>query len=369
MALRQDSGGKPWTEWEHALRRREPSALRAARQRLSQDIAGHCFVQFEFDRQWRALRQYAHRRGLGLIGDLPIFVAHDSADVWSHPHLFQLDQHGRPRCLSGYPPDRFNRDGQLWGHPQYDWAQHKRTGFAWWVQRFERLFQRFDAVRIDHFPGFTRTWSVAAPAAHARSGRWVKSPGTELLAAVECQLGRHPMIAEDLGHVTPADVQLRDAFRLAPMRLFQFGFGDDAGSAEHLPHGYAPLTIAYTGNHDNDTIVGWFHQLPPAQQQHVLAYLGGEETALHLAAIRSLLASPAKAVIFPMQDVLGLDGRARMNVPGTALGNWQWRLSTRNLQPLARDLRRLTALFGRSNGVAPPDGRNERKTPRTRQTF
>jgi 4-alpha-glucanotransferase len=348
MALRRHAGGKPWTEWESGLCRRKPAALRAARQRLAHEIAGHRFVQFEFDRQWRALREQAHRRGLGLIGDLPIFVAHDSADVWSHPHLFQLDRHGGPRHVSGYPPDRFNRNGQLWGHPQYAWARHEQAGFAWWARRFEKIFARFDAVRVDHFLGFTRTWSIPARAANARSGRWVKSPGSKLFAAVERKVGRRPMIAEDLGHVTPADVRLRDTFGLAPMRIFQFGFGHEEDSADHLPHRYAPLTAAYTGNHDNDTIVGWFNHLPPAQRRRALTYVGGRDTLFHIAALRTVMACPAHVVIFPMQDVLGLDERARMNIPGTAEGNWRWRLPPLQLNSPARELRLLTELFGRS---------------------
>jgi 4-alpha-glucanotransferase len=369
MAARRDSGGKPWTEWEGTLSRREPSALRHARQRLAHEVAGHRFVQFEFHRQWQALRQHAHRRGIGLIGDLPIFVAHDSADVWSQPELFQLDRRGWPRRVSGYPPDRFNRTGQLWGHPQYEWAKHRRAGFAWWIRRFERIFERFDAVRIDHFLGFTRTWSVPTPAENARRGRWMKSPGSDLFAAVERKLGRRPMIAEDLGHVTPADVRLRNAFRLAPMRIFQFGFGQDGDAADHLPHHYAPLTVAYTGNHDNDTTVGWFNHLPPAQRQRALTYVGGRDTAFHLAAIRTLMACPANAVIFPMQDVLGLDERARMNVPGTAHGNWRWRLPALPLDRPAQELLQLTELFDRrrfKEGI-PRAARKERRSPRKKR--
>ena len=307
MAMRRDSGGKPWTQWESGVRERQPSALRAARERLSKEIAGHRFIQFEFDRQWRALRDHARRRGVGLIGDLPIFVAHDSADVWSHPELFQLDRRGQTRRTS-----------------QYEWAAHEQTGFAWWVRRFVRIFELFDAVRIDHFLGFTRTWSIPARAKSARSGRWVKSPGGKLFAAVERKLGRRPMIAEDLGHVTPADVRLRDSFGLAPMRIFQFGFGPEPDSADHLPHNYARLTAAYTGNHDNDTTVGWFRHLRPARQRRFLTYVG-------------------------------LDQRARMNTPGTLEGNWQWRLRPMKLDRQARNLRRLAELFGRT----PP----ERKAP------
>jgi len=348
MAIRRDSHGKPWTEWEPDLRRRELSALRAARHRLSREIAGHRFVQFEFDKQWRAVRDHAHRRGIGLIGDLPIFVAHDSADVWSHPELFQLDQHGQPKRVSGYPPDRFNRKGQLWGHPQYEWPKHEDTRFAWWVRRFQRIFELFDAVRIDHFLGFTRTWSVAAHAASARTGRWVKSPGSKLFAAVKRKLGPRPMIAEDLGHVTATDVRLRDTFGLAPMRIFQFGFGSEPDSADHLPHNYPHLCAAYTGNHDNNTMVGWFREQRPAQQQRALTYMGGNNTAPQIGAIRALMASPANVVIFPMQDVLGLDHRARMNIPGTLEGNWRWRLQSGKLDESARQLGRLTKAFGRS---------------------
>jgi 4-alpha-glucanotransferase len=348
MAIRRDSHGKPWTDWEDGVRRREPSALRAARKRLANEIAGHRFVQFEFDRQWQALRAHAHRRGIGLIGDLPIFVAHDSADVWSHPDSFQLDEDGQPRRVSGYPPDRFNPNGQTWGHPQYAWMKHEQTGFAWWVRRFERMFELFDAVRIDHFLGFTRTWSIPAEAPNAQAGRWAKSPGEKLLAAVERKLGRRPMIAEDLGHVTPADVRLRDAFGLAPMRIFQFGFGSEEDSADHLPHNYPRLCAAYTGNHDNNTTAGWFREQSPAQRNRVLAYTGASHSAPRSGFIRALMASPANAVIFPMQDVLGFGGMSRMNVPGTMDRNWIWRLAHMKLGQRARQLRAMAEVFGRA---------------------
>lgn len=350
-ALRRASAGKPWTEWESGLRRRQPAALRAARHRLAYEIAGQRFVQFEFDRQWRALRDNAHRRGIGLIGDLPIFVAQDSADVWSHPELFQLDRRGHARRVSGYPPDRFNRNGQRWGHPQYEWGRHEQSGFAWWVRRFERIFELFDAVRIDHFLGFTRTWSIPARAANARSGRWVKSPGAKLFAAVERKLGRRPMIAEDLGHVTSDDVLLRDSFGLAPMRVFQFGFGGEPDSGEHLPHQYPRICVAYTGTHDNNTTVGWFRRLRTSTRRRVLTYSGGSDAAPHLGAIRALMASPANAVIFPMQDVLGLDQRACMNVPGTLEENWRWRMPSMKPDAQARRLRLLAETFGRSSAA------------------
>jgi 4-alpha-glucanotransferase len=347
-ALRRHCGGTPWTEWEKEVRTRQPVALRAAGQRLRDEVAAHRFVQFEFDRQWGALREHAQRRGIGLIGDLPIFVAHDSADVWCHQELFQLDGHGRPRQVSGYPPDRFNRNGQHWGHPQYRWAAHEPTGFAWWVRRFARAFELFDAMRIDHFLGFTRTWSIPAGAPSPRSGRWVESPGSALFAAVQRRLGGRPMIAEDLGHVTAADIRLRDSFGFAPMRIFQFGFGSEPDSADHLPHSYPLLCAAYPGNHDNNTIAGWFQELRPAQRRRVLAYTGGQAVTIHLNTIRTLFASPATLVICPLQEVLGLGSHARMNVPGTGHGNWNWRLESAPSAAIAKTLRFQTELFGRS---------------------
>jgi 4-alpha-glucanotransferase len=346
-ALRRASGGNPWTEWEPEVRTRQPSALRAAGERLADEMAAQRFAQFAFARQWQALREQSRRCGIGLIGDLPIFVAHDSADVWCHQELFRLDGRGQPRRVSGYPPDRFNRNGQRWGHPQYRWAAHEQSGFAWWVQRFTRLFELFDAVRVDHFLGFTRTWSIPADAVSPRSGRWVSAPGARLFAAVRKRLGSRPMIAEDLGQVTDADIRLRDAFGLAPMRIFQFGFGRDADSAAHLPHHYPPLCAAYTGNHDNNTTAGWFDELTPAQRRRVLAYTGGRPASVPWDSLRTLQGSRASLVLCPLQDILGLGRRARMNVPGTARGNWSWRLRTGLRAATARRLRLQTELFGR----------------------
>ncbi len=347
MALRQDFGGRPWMDWETGVRRREPAALRAARERLADEVARHRFIQFEFDRQWRELRAYARRRGVGLIGDLPIFVAQDGADVWSHPELFRLDAAGRGKFVSGYPPDAFDPKGQRWGHPQYAWAKHEATGFAWWVRRVQRMFELFDTVRIDHFLGFTRTWSIPAASEGGTGGHWVKSPGFKLFAAVQRRLGPLPMIAEDLGYVTPADIRLRDAFGLGQMRLFQFGFGDETDATGHRPHRYSRMTVAYPGNHDNDTTAGWFGRLRGRERRRVLDYTCGPASAPHLAVMRSLLASPAGLVIFPMQDVFGLGTEARMNIPGTITGNWQWRLSTALTAKHAAQLRGLTELFGR----------------------
>jgi 4-alpha-glucanotransferase len=355
-ALRIESGGKPWTEWDAGVRQRDASSLREARSRMADEIEAQRFVQFAFDRQWRALREHAHAKGVGIIGDLPIFVAHDSADVWSRPELFRLDRSGRPKHVSGYPPDRFNANGQLWGHPQYEWAAHERNGFEWWLRRFARMFELFDALRVDHFLGFNRTWSIPARPAKGRDsnhGRWVRSPGFALFAALERKHGRLPLIAEDLGLVTPDDVRLREEFGLAPMRIFQFGFGGEADSAEHLPHNYARRTAAYTGNHDTDTTRGWFQELAPLQRDRALDYSGGAARTLERSAIRALMASHADTVIFPMQDVLGLDQRARMNTPGTPAGNWRWRMPATKLERRAHELRNLVRTFGRGTTNSP----------------
>lgn len=346
-ALRRESGDKPWTQWEDDLRRRRPSALRAAKQRLADEVGLHRFVQFEFSRQWQELRRHARRCGIGLIGDLPIFVAHDSADVWCNQELFQLDVYGRSRQVSGYPPGRFNRRGQLWGHPQYCWAAHQRSGFEWWVNRFDRLFELFDAVRIDHFLGFTRCWSIPCNATHARNGCWVTSPGRQLLAAVKRRLGRRAMIAEDLGLITPAATSLREEFGLVPMRIFQFGFDNEEGSAIHLPHNYPRMCAAYTGSHDTDTVVGWVGGLSPAGRKRVLAYTGGRPKAIHQDSMRMLQSSCAHLVMLPLQDVLGLGRQARMNVPGTVENNWRWRIDAIPSLKTAKALRSQTALYGR----------------------
>jgi 4-alpha-glucanotransferase len=347
MALQIESGGKPWTKWNTDLRSRNPDALSEAFRRLADVIDWHRFIQFEFERQWVALKSKANQSGIGMIGDLPIFAAHHSADVWSHQELFRLDRKGMPLQVSGYPPDRFNKNGQYWGHPQYDWKQHQATGFSWWVRRFERLFYLFDAVRIDHFLGFTRTWSIPFRAASASKGHWVKSPGEELFTAVRQRLGQLPLIAEDLGHTTAADVHLRKMFDMAPMRIFQFGFGTEADAAIHLPHNLPMHCAAYTGNHDMNTLSGWFRNLTPARQRQVLMYTGGNRDSIHLDIIRSMLCSPANIVIFPLQDILGLGTRARMNVPGTIHENWGWRLNSAISGEAGINLYDQCRLFGR----------------------
>jgi 4-alpha-glucanotransferase len=334
-ALRRDNDERPWSRWPAGIRLRHRADLLAARARLRHEIRYHEFVQFLFDRQWNSLRTYAHSRGIGLIGDIPIFVALDSADVWANPKLFLLDRTGKPKVVSGCPPDAFCTDGQLWGHPHYDWAAHRRSGFAWWVRRFESMMHRFDAVRIDHFLGFNRAWAVPARARTAREGKWLRGPGDDLFRAVRRAIGKVPVIAEDLGAVTTEAIRLRDRWKFPGMRVMQFGFGE--GGGYHLPHNYPRRCVAYTGTHDNDTIHGWFKSLAErnghpgapssAERRKAVRYLDVRDAKqIHWAMIRSAMLSPADLVVFQVQDILGLGAEARMNVPGVAAGQWRWRL-------------------------------------------
>ncbi|MCS7033900.1 MAG: 4-alpha-glucanotransferase [Phycisphaerae bacterium] len=339
-ALKDAHAGKPWSQWARDLRLREPRALADARRLLADDVRFHQFLQWLFDRQWQALRKYAHARGVGLIGDIPIFIAHDSADVWAHRELFLLDAEGAPRVVSGCPPDYFNPAGQRWGHPHYNWAAHRREGFAWWVRRFAHTFRLFDAVRIDHFLGFYRVWQVPAEREDARVGRWVRTPGRELFNAVRRRLGDAPIIAEDLGAVTDGAIRLREEFGFPGMRVLQFAFG---GGREHLPHNQPVRSVLYTGTHDNDTIRGYFDALARAarrnrharrelERMQRYANTNGDGRTLHWDLIRTAMASPANTTIFPMQDILGLGTESRMNVPGTTEGNWHWRMKPGSLR-------------------------------------
>ncbi|HTV21193.1 MAG TPA: 4-alpha-glucanotransferase [Polyangiaceae bacterium] len=362
-ALRQAMGGKRWPEWPRALRQREPKELGRARRELANEIAFGEFEQLLFDEQWRRLREHGRARGVGLIGDAPIFIAHESADVWSHPELFLLDRAGEPTFVAGVPPDYFCRTGQRWGNPLYRWPVLEQRGFDWWIERFRTLLGRFDVVRLDHFIGFSRAWHVPATEKTAERGRWRPAPGRALFHAVRDALGETPFIAEDLGEVTPAVRALRDEFGLPGMRVFQFAFGGDVQAAEFLPHRYVPNTVAYTGTHDNDTFVGWFEESGASgprsarqaakERRAAIEYLSGPPARelgghVHWAAIRELEASVARTVIVPVQDVLGLDNAARMNLPGSAQGNWEWRVPRRALgAALARKLRAFSHTFGR----------------------
>ena len=354
-AIKRSRSEKPWTEWEPELRARDPAALDRARQALRNDIDQHRFEQFLFARHWQALRDQCRTLGVGLIGDLPIFVAHDSADVWTHRDLFFLDAQGQPTVVAGVPPDYFSATGQRWGNPLYDWEKIERTRFGWWLQRFARSFARFDAVRLDHFIGFIRYWEIPAGEATAQNGRWRPAPGARLFEA----LGPAQLIAEDLGAVTPEVTALRERFRFPGIKLLQFAFGTDPQAATFLPHNYDRASVAYTGTHDNDTTVGWFHdrgspQRSPEQcekeRRGALAYLGVHDGGreIHWDMMRGVWSSAANLAVAPAQDLLGLGSEARMNLPGTAAGNWEWRMESLPRADIQDRLRSMTATYRRS---------------------
>lgn len=349
MALDQahpDPGPAGWTGWEPALAGREPAALAAARQRHAKEIRFWQFAQWCFARQWADLRAYAAARGVRLIGDLPIFVAHHSADCWAHPDMFWLDAGGLPTVVAGVPPDFFSATGQHWGNPLYRWDVCAARGYDWWQARMARSLALADLVRIDHFRGFAAYWAIPADAPDARAGHWEPGPGAALFHHLAEKFGTLPIIAEDLGVITPDVEALRDGLGLPGMRILQFAFG---GGAEHgyLPHNYPVNTVAYTGTHDNDTFAGWWAHCSERERRHASDYFGPAGEAPHWQALRLLSASVAALVVFPLQDVLGLDSRHRMNTPG-ALGCWGWRFAWDRIGPeAAQQLAELGRLYGR----------------------
>jgi 4-alpha-glucanotransferase len=340
-----------WWDWPEAFRAREPKAMcrfaREARERLD----SRRIEQWQFDWQWRALRGYAAERGVFLFGDLPIYVAPDSVATWSARAQFQLDAAGRPLLLAGVPPDYFSADGQLWGNPLYDWQQAERDGFAFWRARLGRQLRRFDLLRIDHFRGLAGYWAVPAGARTAREGHWCPAPGQALFQALGADFPDLPLVAEDLGVITPDVELLRVGFRLPGMRVLQFGF-DGSPDNPHLPHNYQRDLVAYTGTHDNDTTVGWYHGLANADAQRVSYYLRSDAAGLPDAMARAVLASVAQLAIVPAQDLLQLGSEARFNTPGTVAGNWSWRLPAERLTAdLAQRFAQLNHVFGRISGV------------------
>jgi 4-alpha-glucanotransferase len=334
----------PWTQWEPELRSRDAEALDRAKHALREEIEQQRFEQFVFQRHWRALHDECAMQGLGLIGDLPIFVAHDSADVWANRELFFLDPQGEPTVVAGVPPDYFSATGQRWGNPLYRWDVLERTGFRWWLQRFSRLLSLFDAVRLDHFIGFTRYWEIPANEPTAINGRWVPAPGAKLFE----RLGRAELIAEDLGAVTPEVTALRDRFHFPGIKLLQFAFGTDLQAPTFLPFAYPRASVAYTGTHDNDTTQGWFAHLGADERRAALEYLGTAGKEIHWEMLRTVWASVANLAIAPVQDLLGLGSEARMNQPGTSEGNWEFRLQELPGAAVQGRLHDLTRIYGRS---------------------
>ncbi len=322
MSIKEAQDGVAWEHWPKPLRMRDPQALAEARQ--SEAVQRHAFRQFVFFKQWAALREYAHARGVRIVGDIPIFVAFDSADAWSHPELFYLDEERKPTIVAGVPPDYFSPTGQLWGNPLYRWEAHAQSGYAWWIDRMHATLKQVDLIRLDHFRGFAGYWAVPYGNRTAEIGEWRPGPSKPFLAALQQALGDLPIIAEDLGLITPDVIELRDSFDLPGMRIFQFGFGTPKDP--FLPHNYVRNCVAYTGTHDNDTVLGWYKTAPKSEQVLARKYLNATAHNLPWAMIRSLWASVANTVVAPMQDLLSLGTEARMNFPGKLGGNWAWRV-------------------------------------------
>jgi 4-alpha-glucanotransferase len=357
-ALKDANHGAMWNKWEPALVRRDPEALARAREELRDAIEAQKLYQYLFFKQWSALRRYCHERGITIVGDIPIFVSYDSADVWTHPFLFKLDERGEPRVVAGVPPDYFSATGQLWGNPIYEWERMRADGFRWWIERMRATLHLFDIIRLDHFRGFAACWEIPGGDQTAERGRWVNVPGRELFSAMKQALGELPIIAEDLGVITPDVEALRDDFNLPGMRILQFAFGGDPRNKD-LPHNYIPTVVVYTGTHDNDTTVGWFNSHAKAgstrdaeqverERQFCLKYLHTEGREIHWDFIRAALSSVADIALIPLQDVLGLGTEARMNLPASTNGNWNWRYGAKALtDKLSARLKEMTELYGR----------------------
>jgi 4-alpha-glucanotransferase len=358
-ALKDAHGGIAWNEWTPGLRSREPSALEQACAQLRPEIEAQKFYQFLFARQWFALKTYCNDRDIKLVGDIPIFVAHDSADVWTNPDQFKLNEDGSPIVVAGVPPDYFSATGQLWGNPLYNWDRMRADGFKWWIERVHATLQIVDIVRIDHFRGFAACWEIPGGDKTAERGRWVEAPGRELFTAIREALGQLPIIAEDLGVITPDVEALRDDFGFPGMRILQFAFSSDATNQD-LPHNYHANVVVYTGTHDNDTTVGWFSSVAgegstrtekkvEAERRLCRQYLNTDGKEIHWDFIRAVWQTVANTAVVPLQDLLGLANEARMNLPNSTEGNWSWRFNSDLLtDELAQRLRKLTELYGRT---------------------
>jgi 4-alpha-glucanotransferase len=358
-ALKDKHDGAAWNTWEPELARRDDKALAAAREALREQIEAHEFYQYLFFKQWLELKAYANGKGIKIIGDMPIFVAHNSADVWANRQMFKLNEDGSPRVVAGVPPDYFSKTGQLWGNPIYDWRRMQASGFEWWIERMRAMLRTVDIVRVDHFRGFAAYWEVPADQETAEIGEWVPAPGKELFAALRKELGDIAVIAEDLGTITPDVHALRDELGLPGMRVLQFAFGGTSDNT-HLPHNYDKNTVVYTGTHDNDTVVGWFEGQPgegstlnaeqiERERDYCRKYLNTDGVEINWDFIRAAMASVADIAIIQLQDVLGLGSDARMNIPASEQGNWGWRYTegAHTSESSAR-LKELAALYGRN---------------------
>jgi 4-alpha-glucanotransferase len=347
MAIKQANGGGAWSGWPAPLRKRQSKALQQFARENQTAIQRHIFRQFLFFRQWQSLKTFANQCDIQIVGDIPIFVAYDSADAWSHPELFHLDKEGLPKIVAGVPPDYFSPTGQLWGNPLYKWDKHEETGFAWWLERFKASLRMVDIIRLDHFRGFAGYWEVPYGNPTAEIGKWAPGPGKPFFTALKNALGTLPIIAEDLGKITPDVVEMREDFNLPGMRIFQFAFASDSDDP-FLPHNYVHNCVAYTGTHDNDTALGYYLTAPEQEKDFMRRYLArsGDDIAWDM--IRAIWSSVAVLSIAPMQDFLRLGSQARMNFPGKPSGNWCWRMPADALNPsLVNQIKNLNQLYSR----------------------
>ncbi|MFZ0912795.1 MAG: 4-alpha-glucanotransferase [Candidatus Korobacteraceae bacterium] len=359
MALKETHDNVAWTLWDADLALHKPDAIERARNQLRDQIECHKFIQFEFERQWHDLKAHCGRNDIRIMGDVPIYVALDSADVWANRELFELDGSGRPKAVSGVPPDYFSATGQLWGNPIYRWEAHAKTGYPWWIARLRRSLEMLDLIRLDHFRGFEAYYEIPAGEVTAVNGAWVKGPGAALFEALENALGRLPIVAENLGVITPEVEALRERLGFPGMAILQFAFGKDPQAPDFKPHNYPHHLVAYTGTHDNDTAVGWWTSTAGGgsirtsadvaeEMEYARRYLHTDGHEINWVMIRTLMASVADTVLFPLQDVLGVGSESRMNLPGTSSGNWRWRFRQADLTPAtSARLRQLAETYER----------------------
>lgn len=351
MAVKNSFGGRAYIEWDEPIRKREKNALKEYREKYAQEIAFYKYLQFLFAKQWMALKEYANGKKVQIIGDIPIYVAFDSADTWANPELFQIDENGYPTEVAGCPPDAFSATGQLWGNPLYDWKYHKQTEYKWWIERIRHCFEIYDVVRVDHFRAFDEYYSIPYKDKTAEFGKWKKGPGMPLFRAIKAQLGDVPMIAEDLGYLTDSVIKLVKMTGYPGMKVLQFAF-DSREDSDYLPHNYNENSIVYTGTHDNDTVLGWFNSIKKDDRNMAMEYINRtgfeSDSDLVFSFIKLAMASVSKICIIPMQDYLALGNEARINIPSTVGGNWSWRMKSNAFtKKLARQMRDMARLYAR----------------------
>jgi 4-alpha-glucanotransferase len=350
MTLKAENNQSAWYEWLTVFKNNDSSVMRSYRKEHNEQLEKYAFAQFLFFQQWDSLRRYAHKRGIRIIGDVPIFMAYDSSDAWSHPELFQFNADLQPMAVAGVPPDYFSPTGQLWGNPLYDWKVHRLTDFSWWVKRMRANCNLFDILRLDHFRGFVAHWEIPFGETTAEHGRWVEGPGRSFFEAIHRQLGNLPLVAEDLGEIDAEVTKLKKHLKLPGMKVLQFAFDGDPTNP-FLPHNYSPQDIAYTGTHDNDTARGWYQHASESERDLFRRYFARDGTDIAWDMIRAVWSSVAGMCMAPMQDLLDLSSEARMNFPNRASGNWQWRMSSGAIDAsLVSRLKEMNSLYGRMKG-------------------